>query len=148
MKILITGSIAYDYLMTFPGRFKEHLLPEHLEKVSLSFLVDGLVKRRGGIAPNIAYSLALLGGQSAIMATAGNDFTEYGEWLKRSGVDISEVRIIEDKLTASFFATTDQTNAQIASFYPGAMQEAASLSLKDLKERHARNPPDGHHSGL
>ncbi len=135
MNILITGSIAFDYLMTFPGHFKEHLLPEHLEKVSLSFLVDTLVKRRGGIAPNIAYSLALLGGQSSIMATAGNDFSEYGEWLQEAGVDISEVKIIEAKLTASFFATTDQFNSQIASFYPGAMQDAATLSLNDLKNK-------------
>lgn len=135
MKILITGSIAFDYLMTFPGLFKEHLLPEHIEKISLSFLVDALVKRRGGIAPNIAYSLALLGGQAGIMATAGSDFAEYGAWLKQVGVDISAVKIIEDKLTASFFATTDQSNAQVASFYPGAMQDAASLSLKDLDEK-------------
>ena len=135
MKILITGSIAFDYLMTFPGHFKEHLLPEHLEKVSLSFLVDGLVKRRGGIAPNIAYSLALLGGQAAIMATAGKDFSEYRQWLEKMGVDTSEIKIIEEKHTATFFATTDQSNAQIASFYPGAMENAATLSINDLVEK-------------
>ncbi len=135
MKILITGSVAFDYLMTFPGLFKEHLLPEHLEKISLSFLVDGLVKRRGGIAPNIAYTLALLGGQAGIMATAGKDFLEYGKWLQKMGVDTSEIKIIEDKHTATFFATTDQSNAQIASFYPGAMEDAATLSLNNLAEK-------------
>jgi adenosine kinase len=135
MHILISGSIAFDYLMVFPGLFKEHLLPEHLEKVSLSFLVDSLVKRRGGIAPNIAYTMALLNGQASILATAGNDFSEYGAWLKEHGVDISTIKIIDDKLTASFFATTDQSNAQVASFYPGAMQDAATLSLSDLKTK-------------
>lgn len=133
MDILITGSVAYDYLMTFPGLFRDHLLEEHLEKISLSFLVDGLVRRRGGIAPNIAYTLALLGSRPRVMATVGKDFEEYGAWLQAKGVDISEIKIIEDKFTASFFATTDQSNAQIASFYPGAMEDAAQLSLHDLK---------------
>ncbi len=135
MKILISGSIAFDYLMTFPGHFKDHLLAEHLEKVSLSFLVDSLIKRRGGIAPNIAYTLALLGGQSAIMGTAGKDFGEYQEWLDEHGVDTGHVKIFEDHYTASFFATTDHSNAQVASFFPGAMAEAATLSLKDLETK-------------
>jgi adenosine kinase len=137
MQILITGSIAFDYLMSFPGHFKEHLLPEHLEKVSLSFLVDTLIKRRGGIAPNIAYTMALLGGQASVMGTAGSDFGEYGEWLTKQGVDISNIKVMDDKLTASFFATTDQSNAQIASFFPGAMADAPSMSLKDIEQ-----PPD------
>lgn len=135
MQIVITGSIAFDYLMTFPGLFKDHLLPEHLEKVSLSFLVDSLIKRRGGIAPNIAYTMALLGGQASVMGTAGNDFAEYGAWLAEKGVDTSPIKIIDEKLTASFFATTDQSNAQVASFYPGAMANAAILSLKDLSPK-------------
>jgi adenosine kinase len=133
MDILVTGSVAYDYLMGFPGLFKEHFLEEHLEKVSLSFLVDSLVRRNGGIAPNIAYTLALLGDRPRVMATVGKDFEEYRSWLEKQGVDTSEIKVIADKFTASFFATTDRSNAQVASFYPGAMENAAELSLRELK---------------
>ena len=134
MNILLTGSVAYDYLMTFPGLFKEHLLAEHLEKVSLSFLVETLIRRRGGIAPNIAYTMALLGGQASVMATVGEDFEEYRSWLEAQGVDTSQTVVIPGLYTASYFATTDRSNAQVASFYPGAMQHAAQLSLKALTE--------------
>src|SRR3712207_2664011 len=103
MKTIVTGSIAYDYLMSFPGKFAEHFLPEHLQKVSLSFLVDSMDKRRGGCAPNIAYTLALLGHRPYLMGTAGQDFGEYGEWLEAAGVDTSLVQIVSDKFTASFF---------------------------------------------
>jgi adenosine kinase len=132
MKIVITGSVAYDYLMTFPGSFKENILQEKLETISLSFLVETLVKRRGGVAPNIAYNLALLGGNPAIFATVGEDFGEYRSWLEERGVDTSPAKVIDGKFTASFFATTDKDNSQLASFYPGAMADAAELSLKDL----------------
>ena len=134
MKYIVTGSIAFDYLMSFPGKFAEHFLPEHLEKVSLSFLVDSMEKRRGGCAPNIAYSLALLGHRPYLMATAGQDFREYGEWLEAAGVDISLVRTYADKFTASFFCSTDQANSQIASFYTGAMAHAAELSFRTIDE--------------
>ena len=87
MKIVITGSIAFDYLMQFQGKFTEHFLPEHMEHVSLSFLVDSMDKRKGGCGPNIAYTLALLGERPLLMATAGQDFGEYGEWLEKAGVD-------------------------------------------------------------
>lgn len=132
MKILITGSVAFDYLMTFPGKFQEHILPDQLESISLSFLVDSLVRRRGGIAPNIAFTMAMLGGSPKIFATVGEDFEDYRVWLESKNVDTSLVKTIEGKHTASFFATTDQENSQIASFYPGAMENAAELSLKDL----------------
>ncbi|MGH2582180.1 MAG: carbohydrate kinase family protein [Anaerolineales bacterium] len=132
MDILITGSVAYDYLMTFPGMFKEHLLAEHLEKISLSFLVESLIRRRGGIAPNIAYTLALLGGRPRVLATVGEDFEDYRAWLEEQGVDTQNIKIVPGKYTASYFATTDQTNAQIASFYPGAMADAGQLSLHEL----------------
>lgn len=132
MNILLTGSVAYDYLMTFPGLFKEHLLAEHLEKVSLSFLVESLVRRRGGIAPNIAYTLALLGGRPRVMATVGEDFEEYRTWLDAKGVDTSSMKVVPGKYTASYFATTDRSNAQVASFYPGAMENAGELSLHTL----------------
>jgi adenosine kinase len=132
MTILCTGSVAYDYLMSFPGYFKEHILPDHLESISLSFLVESMVKRRGGTAPNIAYTLALLGNNVSIMATVGQDFEGYRSWLISQGVGTEQIKVVEDKYTASFFATTDRSNAQIASFYPGAMADAAQLSLKDL----------------
>src|SRR5881392_2838181 len=130
MKIIITGSIAYDYLMSFPGRFTEHFLPEHMNRVSLSFLVDTMDKRRGGCAPNIAYTLALLGERPALMATAGQDFGEYRQWLEAAGVDTSLVAQIPDKFTASFFCSTDAAKNQIASFYTGAMAHAAELSFR------------------
>jgi adenosine kinase len=132
MDILITGSVAYDYLMTFPGLFKEHLLAEHLEKISLSFLVETLVRRRGGIAPNIAYTLALLGARPRVLATVGEDFADYRAWLEEQGVDTANMKVVLGKYTASYFATTDQSNAQVASFYPGAMANAAELSLNEI----------------
>jgi len=132
MSILITGSVAYDYLMTFPGHFREHILPDKLESISLSFLVESLIRRRGGVAPNIAYTLALLGGHPRVMATVGEDFEEYRAWLEGVGVDTSLMKVVPGKYTASFFATTDLANAQMASFYPGAMADASQLSLKEL----------------
>jgi adenosine kinase len=134
MKIIVTGSIAYDYLMSFPGKFTEHFLPDHMDRVSLSFLVDTMDKRRGGCAPNIAYTLALLGERPLVMATAGEDFGEYREWLHAAGVDTSHVRQVAGKFTASFFCSTDQNNSQIASFYTGAMADAGALSFRGLKD--------------
>lgn len=133
MDILLTGSIAFDYLMKFPGYFKDHILPDRLECISLSFLVESMVRLRGGIAPNIAYTMALLGERPRLFATAGEDFEDYRLWLESLGIDTSEVRIIPDEFTASFFANTDRANSQIASFYPGAMARASELSLYDLK---------------
>ena len=130
MSIVVTGSIAYDYLMSFPGKFTEHLLPEHVQRVSLSFLVDSMDKRRGGCAPNIAYTLALLGERPRLMATAGQDFGDYRQWLDAAGVDTSLVKEVPGKFTASFFCSTDAENNQIASFYTGAMANAAELSFR------------------
>ncbi len=132
MKLIVTGSIAYDYLMSFPGKFTEHFLPDHMQRVSLSFLVDSMDKRRGGCAPNIAYTLALLGERPYLMGTAGQDFPEYGEWLQAAGVDTSLVRLVPGKFTASFFCSTDTENNQIASFYTGAMANAAELSFRTV----------------
>jgi len=134
MKLIVTGSIAYDYLMSFPGKFTEHFLPDHLQRVSLSFLVDSMDKRRGGCAPNIAYTLALLGEKPYVMATAGQDFKDYGEWLQAAGVDISLVHHVRDKFTASFFCSTDTENNQIASFYTGAMANASELSFRTVDQ--------------
>jgi adenosine kinase len=129
MNILLTGSVAYDYLMTFPGLFKEQILPERLEKISLSFLVDSMSRQRGGVAPNIAYTMALLGEHPRVMATVGEDFSEYRTFLDRSGVDTSLMEVIPGLFTASIFATTDRSNAQLASFYPGAMGMASKQSI-------------------
>src|SRR5690242_16044599 len=101
MKIIVTGSIAFDYLMSFPGKFTEHLLPEHFHRVSLSFLVDSMDKRRGGCAPNIAYTLALLGERPRLMATAGEDFDEFRGWLEAAAIDTSLVKVIDGKFSAS-----------------------------------------------
>lgn len=135
MDILLTGSVAYDYLMTFPGVFKEHILPERLESISLSFLVESMSRQRGGVAPNIAYSMALLGERPRVMATVGEDFEEYRAWLESKGVDTALMKVIPGLFTASFFATTDQANAQIASFYPGAMEHAGSQSIRELPSK-------------
>ncbi len=135
MDILLTGSVAYDYLMTFPGLFKEQFLPERLEKISLSFLVDSMSRQRGGIAPNIAYTMALLGERPRVMATVGEDFEEYRAWLEKKGVDTLLMQVVPGVYTASFFATTDQANAQIASFYPGAMGYAARQKLEEVRPR-------------
>lgn len=132
MDIICTGSIAYDYLMTFPGYFKDHILPDRLDSISLSFLVDSMVRQRGGTAPNIAYTLALLGDHPRLVGTVGEDFSDYREWLQSKGIDLSGVRMIPGKFTASFFVNTDRSNAQIASFYPGAMAHASEISMSDL----------------
>lgn len=132
MTVVVTGSIAYDYIMSFPGRFREHILGEDVRHISLSFLVDSMVRRRGGCAPNIAYSLRLLGIPARIMGAAGQDFEDYRRWLVSRGVDVSWVRVYPDEFTASFFVSTDVENNQIASFYTGAMARARELSFYDL----------------
>ena len=134
MKLIVTGSIAFDYLMSFPGKFTEHFLPEHMKRVSLSFLVDTMDKRRGGCAPNIAYTLALLGERPRLMATAGQDFNDYRRWLEVVRVDTSLVKEVEGKFTASFFCSTDVDSNQIASFYTGAMANAGELSFRDVPD--------------
>ena len=134
MNIVVTGSIAFDYLMSFPGKFTEHFLPEHMSRVSLSFLVDTMDKRRGGCAPNIAYTLALLGERPRLMATAGQDFGDYRRWLEAAHVDTSLVKEIADRFTASFFCSTDSDSNQIASFYTGAMANAGELSFRDVPD--------------
>jgi adenosine kinase len=135
MSIIVTGSVAFDYLMSFPGRFREHILPDQIHQVSLSFLVDSMRKQRGGCAPNIAYTLALLGEHPTVMATVGQDFGEYRTWLESVGVDTSAIVEVKDVFTSSFFVNTDQENNQIASFYMGAMGKADILSFHDLEHQ-------------
>ena len=132
MTIAVTGSIATDNLMRFPGKFSEQLLAEHLQKVSLSFLVDDLVIHRGGVAGNIAFAIGVLGGNVALVGAAGDDFGEYREWLQSHGVNCDHVLISESAHTARFVCTTDVDMAQIASFYPGAMSEARNIRLADV----------------
>jgi adenosine kinase len=134
MNIVITGSIAYDYLMTFPGRFQDHIIPSELANLSVSYLVDTMVRQRGGVATNIAYNLALLGERPRVMATVGQDFEEYRAWLERQGVDTSAILAIADDFTASFFVSTDQDNNQIAMFYTGAMAHAHTLSFAQFSD--------------
>lgn len=129
MNVVITGSIAYDYVMFFAGEFAEHLLEEQLKQLSVSFLVDSMRRERGGIAANIAYTMALLKGKPRIMATVGEDFGEYRTWLEGHGVDTSAILEVEDVYCASFFANIDRQQNQIGSFYAGAMAHAAELSF-------------------
>lgn len=132
MTIAVTGSIATDHLMRFPGRFSEQLLADHLQKVSLSFLVDDLVMHRGGVAGNMAFAIGVLGGDVALVGAAGTDFDDYRHWLTAHGVNCDHVLISESAYTARFVCTTDEAMAQIASFYPGAMSEARNIKLGDL----------------
>ncbi len=132
MTIAVTGSIATDHLMRFPGRFSEQLLAEHLQKVSLSFLVDDLVVHRGGVAGNMAYAIGVLGGDATLVGAAGVDFTDYREWLESAGVNCANVLISDTQHTARFVCTTDEDMAQIASFYPGAMSQARNIKLAEV----------------
>ncbi len=131
-RIVVTGSVAFDYLMTFPGKFTEHLIPDRMSRLSVSFLVDEMRRVPGGCAPNIAYGLALLGERPALLATAGKDAAEYRDRLAAEGVDVAGLRLETDLFTASFFVSTDQDQNQLASFYTGAMARARELSLASL----------------
>ncbi|MEV0883456.1 carbohydrate kinase family protein [Streptomyces microflavus] len=135
MRIAVTGSIATDHLMVFPGRFAEQLIKERLERISLSFLADGLEVRRGGVAANISFGLGLLGLQPALVGAAGLDFAEYDAWLRAHGVDTSAVRVSDCLHTARFVCTTDQDQNQIATFYAGAMAEAPRIDLAQAVEK-------------
>ena len=135
MSLLIAGSIATDHLMTFGGKFADSLVVEQLDKLSVSFLVDDLDIRRGGVAGNICYGLARLGLRPVLVGAAGEDFADYRSWLERHGVDCASVHISEDRHTARFVCTTDATMAQFASFYPGAMSEAREIELAPIVER-------------
>ncbi|GJF10963.1 adenosine kinase [Mycolicibacterium cyprinidarum] len=135
MTIAVTGSIATDHLMRFPGRFSEQLLADHLQKVSLSFLVDDLVVHRGGVAGNMAFAMGSLGGNPTLVGAVGKDFDEYRQWLTSRGVNCDSVLVSESAYTARFVCTTDEDMAQIASFYPGAMSEARDIKLADVVAR-------------
>lgn len=138
MNTVLTGSIASDHLMTFPGRFRDSLLEGSLEKVSLSFLVDELVVRRGGVAANIAYGMGVLGCRPILVGAVGQDFADYRSWLERHGVDTVSVLVSETAHTSRFLCTTDTELNQIASFYAGAMSEARNIELGPIAQRVGR----------
>ncbi len=129
--MVCAGSIAYDYILTFKGRFKDHILPDKTHILNLSFLVDDLRKRRGGVAGNYAYNLHLLAYPAAVLATAGSDAAEYRAWLEGHGIDCRGLRLLDDEMTATGFTTTDMDDNQLTGYYGGAMRKAALLGLDD-----------------
>ncbi|MFC4003886.1 carbohydrate kinase family protein [Prauserella oleivorans] len=135
MRIAVTGSIATDHLMVFPGRFADQFVADQLEKVSLSFLVDQLDIRRGGVAANISFGLGSLGMTPILVGAVGTDFDDYRSWLERHGVDTKSVHVSQTRHTSRFLCTTDQSQAQIASFYAGAMEEARNIELQAVADR-------------
>jgi adenosine kinase len=132
MSTIITGSVAYDNIMDFPGHFKDHILPEKIHVLNLSFLVDTLKRQRGGVAANIAYTMALLGAPPAVFATVGaNDWAEYESWMHKHGIDTRYMKVVPDEFTATCYITTDLDNNQITGFYTGAMAHDKARSLKE-----------------
>ena len=131
MSVVCTGSIAYDYILSFKGRFKDHILADKTHILNLSFLVDDLRKHRGGVAGNYAYNLALLGYPAAVLATAGSDAAEYRDWLMARGIDCQGLRLVEGEITATGFTTTDMDDNQLTGYYGGAMGRAAMLGVDD-----------------
>jgi adenosine kinase len=131
MSVVCTGSIAYDYILSFKGRFKDHILADKTHILNLSFLVDELRKRRGGVAGNYAYNLSLLGYPAAVLATAGGDAAEYRDWLVARGIDCHGLRLLDDEITATGFTTTDMDDNQLTGYYGGAMLRAAMLGVDD-----------------
>jgi len=132
-KILVTGSLAYDHIMDFPGKFSEHILPDKIHILNVSFLVNKLKKQWGGTAGNIAYNLALLGESPTVLAAAGKDFSTYRKHLTKAGVDLSQVREYQSDFTSTFFVITDQDDNQLAGFYLGVMEKAQKLSIKNVR---------------
>ena len=131
MRVFVTGSIAYDYIMVFPGRFQDHILPDKMHVLSVSFLVDSLTRRRGGTGANIAYNLGLLGERPVLVGAVGDDFAEYRSFLESIGVDCHAIKVVGGEHTASCFINTDLQDNQITAFYPGAMTHARSISLPE-----------------
>jgi adenosine kinase len=133
MAFVITGSVAYDYLMRYPGRFRDHILPDQLDNITLSFLADSMRRVRGGVATNIAYTMKLLGAEPTLFSTVGQDFGDYRRWLEQLGINTTHLIEIPDEFTASFFCNTDAEGKQISSFYSGAMLHASHYTLTDAR---------------
>lgn len=135
MRVGITGSVATDHLMTFPGKFNDSLMADQLHNVSLSFLVDDLQIRRGGVAANICFGMGTLGQQPYLIAAVGHDFDGYRDWLQNVGVKCEHVHTSKTAHTARFMCTTDQEQNQIASFYPGAMSESNQIDIESISNK-------------
>ena len=131
MRVFVSGSIAYDYIMVFPGRFRDHILADKMHVLSVSFLVDSLTRLRGGTGANISFNLGLLGERPVLVGAVGDDFSEYRAWLESRGVDCGGVKVVAGDHTASCFINTDLQDNQITAFYPGAMSQAATVSIKE-----------------
>jgi len=132
MRILVFGSLAYDRIMTFPGRFADHILPDKIHVLSVCFVLGGLTEKFGGTAGNIAYTLGLLGDSPTIISSAGKDFEPYAAWLAKQGLTMQGIRRVQDELTAGAYITTDQSDNQITAFNPGAMKMQAGFALDGL----------------
>jgi adenosine kinase len=135
MKIIVSGSLAYDRIMDFPGYFKDHIIPEKIHVLNVCFQVNDMKEKFGGTAGNIAYALTLMGQTPLISATVGRDYHRYFEWLEKSGISTKDIRILEDEFTASAYITTDQADNQITGFHPGAMKYSSSLDFDRLDPR-------------
>ncbi|MGI8994564.1 MAG: carbohydrate kinase family protein, partial [Nocardioidaceae bacterium] len=135
MPLAVTGSVATDHLMSFRGKFADSLVVDQLDKIALSFLVEDLEVRRGGCAANIAFGLAALGVRPVLVAAVGEDIADYRSWLERHGVDCGSLHYSDTRHTARFICTTDDSHAQIASFYAGAMSEAREIELRPVQAR-------------
>ncbi len=133
MHILICGSLAYDTIMVFQDQFKNHILPDKIHALSVAFYVPEMRREFGGTAGNIAYNLQLLEGNPLIMATVGEDFSSYAQWLNQNQLDTTHIKVIPNSFTAQAFITTDMDDNQITAFHPGAMIEAHQNSVKDAK---------------
>jgi len=132
MDIIVSGSLAYDRIMDFPGHFSDHILPEKIHVLNVCFQVDGMKEKFGGTAGNIAYALTLMGEKPRISATIGHDYHRYFEWLAKNGISSETIRIVEDEFTAGAYITTDQADNQITGFNPGAMKYSSSLDFSKL----------------
>ncbi len=132
MRIIVTGSLAYDYIMNFPGKFSDHILPDKVHMLTVSFLVDSMKKMRGGVAGNIAYTLALLGERPLVVSAGGQDFADYRKFMEAAGIDAAGIKEVPNEFTASCFINTDMVNNQIVAFYPGAVGHAKEVSLESM----------------
>jgi len=132
MRVIVTGSLAYDYIMNFPGKFSDHILPDKVHMLTVSFLVDSMKRMRGGTAGNIAYNLALLGAKTSLVSAAGQDFADYKAQLEQIGIDCRGIKIVGNEFTASCFINTDVSNNQIVAFYPGAVVHAREVTLESI----------------
>src|SRR5438132_1674019 len=133
MTTIITGSVAFDNIMDFPGHFKDHIMPDKLHVINLSFLVNTMKRQRGGVAANIAYTMALLGAPPAVFTSVGaNDWPEYEEWMHHHGIDTRFMNVVPSEFTATCYITTDLDNNQITGFYTGAMSHDKERSLTEI----------------